>query len=95
MAIFAGAAAGLCSFLVWIALIVCAFRAGQPVWGILMFLLWPLTVVYLALHFGKDRPLLKVGCWLVLLSPALVAAGTAWRSYAWFQAVVQARGGRL
>jgi hypothetical protein len=94
-AIWAGTVAALCSFVVWFTLIVCAFRDRHPVWGALMILLWPLAVVYLALRFDTSRPLLKAACWLGLLSPALVGLVTAWRFHAWFQAVVQARGGRL
>jgi len=94
-AIWAGMVAGLCAFVVWVTLIVFAFRDRHPVWGSLMLLLSPLTVVYLALHFDTDRRSLKLACWLGLVSPALVALATAWRFYAWFQAVVQARGGHL
>lgn len=95
IAVYLSVAAVLCAFIVWLVLVVCAFRDEHPVWGVLMLLLWPVSYFYLLLHFAKGRPLLKSGTALGLLSPALVALWVAWRFYAWFQLVVHARGGRV
>ena len=95
IALYLSVAAVLCAFIVWLVLVVCAFRDKHPVWGVLMLLLWPVSYFYLLLHFGKGRPLLKTSAALGLLSPTLVALWVSWRFYAWFQLVVHARGGRV
>lgn len=95
VSVYVFVATALCAFIVWLVLVVCAFRDKHPVWGVLMLLLWPASYVYLLLHFAKGRPLPKIGAALGLLSPTLLAALLSWRVYAWFQLVVQARGGRL
>ena len=59
-----------------------------------IFLFAPLAYPYLFLHVEKGRRLLKTVCALGMLSPALVGLVGVWRLYAWFQAVIQARGGR-
>jgi hypothetical protein len=93
--IWAGAAAGLWAFVVWVILIAHAFRDKRPGWGALMIVLSPLAYVYLILHFGKGRPFLKTACALGLLSPGLVALWGAWQFYSWFHIVAQVRGGHL
>jgi hypothetical protein len=95
IAVYLSVAAVLCAFIVWLVLVVCAFRDEHPVWGVLMLLLWPVSYFYLLLHFAKGRLLLKTGAALGLLSPTLVALWVSWRFYAWFQLVTQARGGRV
>jgi hypothetical protein len=94
-AVYLSVAAVVCASIVWLILVVCAFRDKQPVWGVLMLLLWPVSYLYLLLHFAKGRLLLKTGAALGLLSPSLVALWVAWRFHAWFQLVVHARGGRV
>jgi hypothetical protein len=89
------AVASLCAFIVWVVLIVCAFRDKQFGWAVAVFLFWPLGYLYLLLHFCKGRPLLKSVASLGYLSPTLVALWVAWKFYAWFHLVVQARGGRM
>jgi hypothetical protein len=93
--IAAAMAAGVCAFVIWVVLIVCAFRNQDLGWGVFMIVLSPLALLYVFLHFGKGKPVRKTACTLGLLSPALVALVAAWRFYAWFQAVVEARGGHL
>ena len=94
-ALVVSAVAALCAFVVWVVLIVCAFRDKHPGWGVLMLFVSPLAYLYLLLHFAKGKPLLKTAASLGLLSPALVALWAAWQFYAWFHLVVQARGGRV
>ena len=94
-AIVLGAVAMLCAFIVWVVLIVCAFRDKYYGWGVAIFLFWPLGQLYLLLHVAKGRPLLKTAASLGLLSPALVGLWTAWRFYDWFRLVVWARGGHM
>jgi hypothetical protein len=93
--IAAAMAASLCAFVVWIVLIVSAFRNQDVAWGVLMIVLSPLALLYLFLHFGKGKWVRRTACTLGLLSPGLVGMVAAWRFFAWFQAVVQARGGHL
>jgi hypothetical protein len=95
IAVYLSVAAVLCAFIVWLILVVCAFRDEHPVWGVLMLLLWPVSYFYLLLHFAKGRLLLKTGAALGLLAPTLVALWVSWRFYAWFQLVTQARGGHV
>jgi len=89
------AIAALCAFIVWIVLIVCAFREKQLGWAVAMIMFWPLGYLYLLLHFCKGRPLLKSVASLGYLSPTLVALWVAGKFYAWFHVVVQVRGGRM
>ena len=93
--IAAAMVAGLCAFVVWVVLVVYAFRNQDVGWGVFMIVLSPLALLYLFLHFGRGKWVRKTACALGLLSPALVGMVAAWRFYAWFQAVVQARGGHL
>ena len=51
--------------------------------------------MYVFVHGGKGRAVWKTLCSLGMLSPALVGLVGAWRFYAWFSAVIQARGGKL
>lgn len=95
IAVYLSVAAVLCALIVWLVLVVCAFRDKHPVWGVLMVLLWPVSYLYLLIHFAKGRLLLKTGAALGLLSPTLVAVWLSWRLYAWFQLVAHARGGRV
>ncbi len=95
VAVYLFGAAVLCAFIVWLVLVVCAFRDEHPVWAVLMLLLWPVSYLYLLIHFAKGRRLLKTGAALGLLAPSLVALWVSWRFYAWFQLVAHARGGRL
>ena len=85
--------AGLFALVVWIVMIVIAVRDGRPWWGVFIFLFSPLAYIYIFLHVEKGRRLFKTVCTLGMLSPALVGLVGAWRFYAWFQAVIQARGG--
>jgi hypothetical protein len=90
-----GAIAGLFALIAWFVIFVTAIRDGRLWWAVLMFLFWPLAYVYLFLYAGKERALFKIVCSLGMLSPALVGLVGAWRFYAWFQGIIQARGGRL
>ena len=93
--VIASIVAGLAALIVWIGMIVTAVRDGRLWWAALIFLFWPLGYVYLFLYAGKGRALFKTMCALGMLSPALVGLVGAWRFYAWFHAVIQARGGRI
>jgi hypothetical protein len=94
-AVYLGLPAGLCALLVWVVMLVSAFRDKHPVWGALMIVLFPVSYLYLALHFATGRPLIKAASALGLLAPALLGAWLAWQYSGWMQAVVQARGGRI
>ena len=94
-AVYAGLVASLCAFVVWVVLIVCAFRDKHPAWGAFMIVVVPLAYLYLLLHFAKLRPWHKILAALGLLSPALVALWAAWEFHGWFRLVVAARGGSL
>jgi hypothetical protein len=87
--------AGLAALAAFIVIIVTAVRDNRPWWALLSFLFWPLAYLYLFLHAGKGRALFKSLCSLAMLSPALVGLVGAWRFHAWFQAIVQIRGGRM
>jgi hypothetical protein len=87
--------AGVIALVVWVIILVGALRDGRPWWALLVFLVWPLTYVYLFVYAGKGRALFKTLCSLGLLSPALVALLAVWRFSTWFHAVVQARGGHF
>jgi len=87
--------AGLAALAAWIVILVTAVRDGRLWWALFVFLFSPLAYVYLFLHAGKGRALFKTLCSLGMLSPALVGLVGAWRFYAWFHAVIQARGGRI
>jgi len=93
-AVYLFAVTVLCAFMVWLVMIVCAFRDQHPVWGIVMLFLWPASYFYLLLHFAKGRLLLKTTATLGLLSPTLVALWVSWRFYAWFQLIAHARSGQ-
>jgi len=93
--LIASIVAGLAALAVWIVIIVIAVRDQRRWWALLIFLFSPLAYVYLFLHVGKGRALFKTLCTVGMLSPALVGLVAAWRFYAWFHAIVQARGGRL
>jgi hypothetical protein len=93
--VIASIVAGLAALIVWIVIIVTAVRDGRLWWAALIFLFWPLGYVYLFLYAGKGRALFKTVCAVGMLSPALVGLVGAWRFYAWFHAVIQARGGHL
>ena len=93
--VIASIVAGLFALVVWIVIIVTAVRDGHPWWGLLIFFFSPLAYVYLFLYTGRGRALFKTLCSLGMLSPALVGLVGAWRFYAWFHAVVQARGGKI
>jgi hypothetical protein len=87
--------AGLASFIAWIVIIVMAVRNRHLWWAVLIFLLWPLSYVYLFRRVEKGRRVFKSLCSLALLSPALVGLVGMWRFYAWFETIIQARGGHL
>jgi hypothetical protein len=86
--------AGLFAFVAWVVMIVIALRNGHNWWALFMFLFSPLAYLYLFVHAGRGRwPFKLIGAFS-MLSPALVALAGVWRFYGWFQAVIQARGGR-
>ena len=87
--------AGLAALVAWIVIIVTAVRDGRLWWALFIFLFSPLGYVYVFVHGGKGRAVWKTLCSLGMLSPALVGLVGAWRFYAWFSAVIQARGGKL
>jgi len=87
--------AGLIAFAVWVVIIVGAFRDGHPGWAVLVFLFWPLGLLYLFLHAGKGRAAFKLACAAAMLFPVVVGLAGAWRFHTWFQGVLAARGGRL
>jgi hypothetical protein len=93
--LIAASVAGLAALIAWIVILVTAVRDGHPWWFVFIFLFSPLGYVYVFVHGGKDRGLWKALCTLGMLAPALVGVVGAWRFYAWFQAVIQARGGKL
>ena len=93
--VIASIVAGLFALVVWIVIVVTAVRDGHPWWGLFIFLFSPLAYVYLFLYAGKGRALFKTLCSVGMLSPALVGLVGTWRFYAWFNAIVQARGGHL
>jgi hypothetical protein len=93
--VVASIVAGLAALVAWIVILVTAVRDGRLWWALCIFLFSPLAYVYLFLHAGKDRALFKTLCAFGMLSPALVGLVGAWRFYAWFHAVIQARGGRI
>jgi hypothetical protein len=96
LAIMVGAVVASLAFLAaWLAIIIIAIRNGHTWWGVLIFLFSPLAFLYLFLHLGPGRALLKTACCVAMLSPILVGSLGAWRLHAWFQAIAQARGGRL
>jgi len=96
LTIMVGAVVASLAFLAaWLAIIIMAIRNGHTWWGVLIFLFSPLAFLYLFLHVGPGRALLKTACCVAMLSPVLVGAVGAWRFYAYFQAIAQARGGHL
>jgi hypothetical protein len=86
-------AASLAALVAWIVVFVTALRNGDVLWAILMFLISPLAYLYVFLHGGQGRAVWKTLCTLGMLAPALVGLVGSWRFYAWFAAVIQARGG--
>lgn len=90
--LIAGLIAGLAALVAWIVIIVTAIRDNNFWWALFIFLFSPLAYLYLFLHGGKDRGLFKALCTLGMLAPFLVGLVGSWRFYAWFQAVMQARG---
>jgi hypothetical protein len=93
--LIASVVAALAGLVAWVSIMVTAVRDGHLVWAILTFLFSPTGYVYVFVHGGKDRGVWKALCTLGMLAPALVGVVGAWRFYAWFQAVIQARGGKI
>ena len=87
--------AGIFAFVVWVVMMVTAIRDGRLWWALFMLLFVPLAYVYLFVHAGKERWPFKLVCAFGMLSPALVGLVGVWRFYGWFQAVIQARGGKV
>jgi hypothetical protein len=86
-------AASLFSFVVWIVLLVVAFRDGNPWWALFIFLFYPLAYLYLFLVVEKGRRWFKTVCAAGLVAPLLVGLVSAWRFSAWLHTIIVARGG--
>jgi hypothetical protein len=84
--------AGLAALVAWVVVIVTAVRDERLWWAFFIFIFSPLGYLYLFIHGGRGRALFKSLCALGMLAPLLVGAIGAWRFYAWFQTIMQARG---
>jgi uncharacterized membrane protein YhaH (DUF805 family) len=82
--------AGLVSFVIWIVLMVHAWREGHPGWSILIFLVHLLGVFYAFLHV--ERRWLRWVSLLCYLAPVLVGVAAAWQIRSWFMDLGSARG---
>jgi hypothetical protein len=87
-----GVVASLAALAAWLVIVIIAIRNGHTWWGVLSLLFSPLAFVYLFLHVGPGRALLKTACCAAMLSPIVAGSLGAWRLYAWFHAIGQARG---
>jgi len=86
-------AASLFSLVVWVVIMVGAFRDAHPWWTLLIFLFYPVAYLYLFLMVEKGRRLFKTVCAAGLVAPMVVGLVGAWRFSAWLHTIIAARGG--